>query len=66
MKIDGKPGIFLYASKTIEKRNILYYDYNGGGLGDESFPTGHFTYKKQIDEDKICEEDLEISSQGRG
>lgn len=38
--IDGKVHVLLYASKTIKKGEILYYDYNAGGSG--TYPTENF------------------------
>ena len=38
--VDGKVIVLLYASKTIKKLDILYYDYNAGG--SECYPTKNF------------------------
>jgi hypothetical protein len=38
--INGQAHVLLYASKTIKKNDILYYDYNAGGL--DGYPTENF------------------------
>jgi len=38
--IDGKVHVLLYASKSIKKGEILYYDYNAGGSA--LYPTENF------------------------
>jgi hypothetical protein len=34
---NGKPGIFLYTTRNINKGESLYYDYNAGIL--QAYPT---------------------------
>ena len=38
--IDGQVHVLLYASKTIKKGEVLYYDYNAGSNG--TYPTEDF------------------------
>lgn len=38
--VEGQARVLLYAYKTIQKGEVLYYDYNAGGF--DEYPTENF------------------------